>query len=223
MQDETHTIPLSDEWWDEQARLFGTTRIQTQFARVMIERPGVRLFEAARLAGAQGDHATLRTTGSRLNSNPKVQRLIEHAQSSKADETEVPPPGELLQMLGEISRKNPSDNVRITAMKTLLEYQDRFGDEISRMEVTTLLDQMCQNDKEIPLPFNTAIAILTVPLLGCEDWVPPEEHLTRLHQYPELIKLVRDCVGEKPFLTINPRSNASRDGNRVKSRKQYYA
>ncbi len=58
MQDQTAVIPLSDEWWDEQSRLFGTTRIQTQFARIMVERSGSRLFEAARLAGAQGDHAT---------------------------------------------------------------------------------------------------------------------------------------------------------------------
>ena len=58
MQDETCIIPLSDQWWSEQARLFGTTRIQTQFARIMVERSGIRLFEAARLAGAQGDYAT---------------------------------------------------------------------------------------------------------------------------------------------------------------------
>ncbi len=58
MQDETCIIPLSDQWWSEQARLFGTTRIQTQFARIMVEQSGIRLFEAARLAGAQGDHAT---------------------------------------------------------------------------------------------------------------------------------------------------------------------
>ncbi len=58
MQDQTAVIPLSNEWWDEQSRLFGTTRIQTQFAGVMIERSGIQLFEAARLAGAQGDHAT---------------------------------------------------------------------------------------------------------------------------------------------------------------------
>ena len=54
MQDETCIIPLSDQWWSEQARLFGTTRIQTQ----LVERSGIRLFEAARLAGAQGDYAT---------------------------------------------------------------------------------------------------------------------------------------------------------------------
>ncbi len=53
MQDETCIIPLSDEWWDEQSRLFGTTRIQTQFARIMVERSGIRLFEAARLADAR--------------------------------------------------------------------------------------------------------------------------------------------------------------------------
>ncbi len=58
MQDQTAVIPLSNEWWDEQSRLFGTTRIQTQFAGVMIERSGIQLFEAARLAGAQGDYAT---------------------------------------------------------------------------------------------------------------------------------------------------------------------
>ncbi len=58
MQDETCIIPSSGQWWDEQARLFGTTRIQTQFARIMVERSGIRLFEAARLAGAQGDYAT---------------------------------------------------------------------------------------------------------------------------------------------------------------------
>ncbi len=58
MQDQTAVIPLSNEWWDEQSRLFGTTRIQTQFAGVMIERSGIQLFEAARLTGAQGDHAT---------------------------------------------------------------------------------------------------------------------------------------------------------------------
>ncbi len=58
MQDQTAVIPLSDQWWSEQARLVGTTRIQTQFARIMVERSGIRLCEAARLAGAQGDHAT---------------------------------------------------------------------------------------------------------------------------------------------------------------------
>ncbi len=58
MQDQTAVIPLSDEWWDKQSRLFGTTRIQTQFARIMVEQSGIRLFEVARLAGAQGDHAT---------------------------------------------------------------------------------------------------------------------------------------------------------------------
>ncbi len=128
MQDQTAVIPLSDEWWDEQSRLFGTTRIQTQFARIMVEQSGIRMFETARLAGAQGDHATLRTTGSRLNSNPKVRRLIEHARLVKdtGELQPVPPPKELLQMLGEISRKSHSEQIRITAMKTLLDYQDRF-------------------------------------------------------------------------------------------------
>ena len=56
MQDETCIIPLSDQWWSEQARLFGTTRIQTQFARIMV---GARAFGCSRrLARAQGDHAT---------------------------------------------------------------------------------------------------------------------------------------------------------------------
>ena len=138
--------PLTDDWWDEQARIVGATQRQAAFARTMIENPGVKFNKVAELAGIEGTPHYLRTAGSDLAKHPKVRRLYELALVAKTDEeVEIAYPPELLKQLSVIARNDTSTNNRLKANELLLKYHDRFQEHSKQISDKELLDEFCKD------------------------------------------------------------------------------